>query len=676
MDSSRTSPLDPQASHHAAQPPHPRRSHVSTAVPTLYSEQVAQTVVEALVDGGVREVVIAPGSRSAPLVYAFTQAERAGRLRLHVRIDERSAAFTALGLALASGRPAVVVTTSGTAVGNLLPAVMEADHAGVQLVALTADRPDELQGTGANQTTAQDGIFPLHVRFNQTLSGDRVLPEDSEPLPAWLAAETAELHGSEADPVREAEREHTELLRATVSRALLAAQGFDTEDVEGFAGVPGVAVRESAPGPVHLNIRFRDPLVPREDAPAAAETSDLPDVGPVTSSLDLAVGGGSGGGESAERMAGRLTEQLDIDVSGLSELRTVVVAGHGAGPVAAAFATVLGLPLFAEPSSNARFGAHAVAAYPLLLGSAGGLGEDALALAGEIEQVVLFGRPTLTRQIAALLNREDLHTAFYQPEPVAWFEPGRRRERPVEDLEELAVVAGRGSTGWLTDWQQAGVRAQAAVEDALDTRHDDVEHPGAMRTGQLVASTVRGPLVLGSSSVIRDVDLSWRPPTQAQSVVFANRGLAGIDGTVSTASGIALATGQRTVMLCGDLTLLHDTNGLLLGPDEVEPDLDIVVVNDTGGAIFAGLEHGEVAQRDGMAPVVERFFGTPHAVDLEALCRAHGVEWMAVESEDGLVSALGSPVRGRRMLELRSDREARPGVRRSVMDAVRATFEG
>lgn len=676
MDSSRTSPLDPHTTPHAAQPPHPRRSHVSTAVPTLYSEQVAQTVVEALVDGGVREAVIAPGSRSAPLVYALAQAERAGRLRLHVRIDERSAAFTALGLALTSGRPAVVVTTSGTAVGNLLPAVMEADHAGVQLVALTADRPDELQGTGANQTTAQDGIFPLHVRFTQTLSGDRVLPEDSEPLPEWLAAETAELHGSEADPVREAEREHIELIRATVSRALLAAQGFDTEDVEGFAGVPGVAVRESAPGPVHLNVRFRDPLVPREDAAAAVETPGLPDAGPVTSSLDLALGGGSGAGaESAERMAGRLTEQLDIDVSGLSELRTVVVAGHGAGPVAAAFATALGLPLFAEPSSNARFGSNAVGAYPLLLGSAGGLGEDSLDLAAQIEQVILFGRPTLTRQIAALLNREDLHTAFYQPEPVAWFEPGSRRERPVEDLDELAVVAGRGPAGWLTRWQQAGVRAQAAVEDALATRHDVVGHPGAMRTGQLVASTVRGPLVLGSSSVIRDVDLSWRPPTQAQSVVFANRGLAGIDGTVSTAAGIALATGERTVVLCGDLTLLHDTNGLLLGPDEAEPDLDIVVVNDTGGAIFAGLEHGEVAQREGMAPVVERFFGTPHGVDLEALCRAHGVEWMAVESEEGLVSALGSPVRGRRMLELRSDREARPGVRRSVTEAVRATFE-
>ena len=244
----------------------------------------------------------------------------------------------------------------------------------------------------------------------------------------------------------------------------------------------------------------------------------------------------------------------------------------------------------------------------------------------------------------------------------------------MEDLEELAVVSGRGPAGWLTDWQHAGVQAQAAVEEALATRHDVVGHPGAMRTGQLVASTVRGPLVLGSSSVIRDVDLSWRPPTVPQSVVFANRGLAGIDGTVSTASGIALGTGERTVLLCGDLTLLHDANGLLLGPEEAEPDLDIVVVNDAGGAIFAGLEHGEVAQREGMGPVVERFFGTPQAVDVQALCRAHGVEWMPVESEDGLLSALGNPVRGRRVLELRSDRSARPGVRRCVVEAVRATF--
>ncbi|HRO29924.1 2-succinyl-5-enolpyruvyl-6-hydroxy-3-cyclohexene-1-carboxylate synthase [Citricoccus sp.] len=639
--------------------------HSPDPTPALDSLQVARTVTDALLEGGLREAVIAPGSRSAPLVYALAEAEKAGRVRLHVRIDERVAAFTALGLSLASGRPVGVVTTSGTAVGNLLPALMEADHAGVQLIALTADRPVELQGTGANQTTAQDGIFPLHVRFSQTLSGDVPAPEGSDEIPAWLAAEAARVSGPDADPVAAALREHREHLASTVSRALLAANGFDTEDVEGFGGVPGVAVRESAPGPVHLNLRFRDPLVPDAsdvpepgwDAGAGEELLTGPDGDLVISPVDL-------------------SEQLDLEVSRLHEARTVVVAGHGSGPLPAAFASALGLPLFAEPGSNARFGPNAIGAYPLLIGSAGGLGEDSHPLAGRIEQVILFGRPTLTRQVTALLGREDLHTAFHQPEPVAWFVPGSRRERPVEDLEELAVVAGRGPTGWLTDWQRAGHRAQSALDEALATRHDDVGHPGALRTGQLVATTVAGPLVLGSSSVIRDVNLSWRPPTAPASVVYANRGLSGIDGTVSTASGIALATGRRTVLLCGDLTLLHDAGGLLVGPGEAEPDLDIVVVNDRGGAIFAGLEHGEVAGRPGMGPVVERFFGTPHAVDVRALCAAYGVEWAPVTSERDLIAALGlgNPVRGRRVLELRSDRAARPEVRRLVEQAVRDSF--
>ncbi|MDI3331217.1 MAG: thiamine pyrophosphate-binding protein [Micrococcus sp.] len=633
--------------------------------PSLDSLQVARTVTEALLDGGLREAVIAPGSRSAPLVYALAEAERAGRVRLHVRIDERVAAFTALGLSLASGRPVGVVTTSGTAVGNLLPALMEADHAGVQLIALTADRPVELQGTGANQTTDQDGIFPLHLRFSETLSGDVPVPLDQDEIPAWLAAEAAEVSGPDADPLAAALREHRARLASTVSRALLAANGFDTEDVEGFGGVPGVAIRESAPGPVHLNLRFRAPLVPDEpgqhgagwDAGAGEELLTGPDGELVINPVDL-------------------TEQLDLEVSELHEARTVVVAGHGSGPLPAAFASALGLPLFAEPGSNARFGPNAIGPYPLLIGSAGGLGEDAHPLAGQIEQVILFGRPTLTRQVTALLGRQDLHTAFHQPEPVAWFIPGTRRERPVEELEELAVVAGRGPAGWLADWQRAGNRAQSALDEALATRHDDVGHPGALRTGQLVATTVRGPLVLGSSSVIRDVNLSWRPPTAPSSVVYANRGLSGIDGTVSTASGIALATGRRTVLLCGDLTLLHDAGGLLTGPGEAEPDLDIVVVNDRGGAIFAALEHGEVAQRPGMGPVVERFFGTPHEVDVQALCAAYGVEWAPIDSERDLIAALGlgTPVRGRRVLELRSDRAARPEVRRLVEQAVRATF--
>lgn len=632
----------------------------------LDSQRVARTVTEALLEGGLREAVLAPGSRSAPLVYALAEAERAGRIRLHVRIDERSAAYTALGLSLASGRPVGVLTTSGTAVGNLLPALMEADHSGVQLVALTADRPEELQGTGANQTTRQDGIFPLHVRFSATLSGDVPPDPDTEEVPEWLAAEAAEV--TDADPRATARQQHTEHLRSLVSRALLAAGGFDTEEVDGFGGTPGVAVRESAPGPVHLNLRFREPLVPAE-ATATAEQGG--DAGWVPAAGEEVISGPSG---PVQVNPMDLTEQLDLDVAELAESRTVVVAGHGSGPLPAAFAAALGLPLLAEPSSNSRFGFNAIGAYPWLLGSQGGLGEDSHPLAGAIEQVILFGRPTLTRQVSALLAREDVGTAFHQPEPVAWFEPGARRERPVEDLEELAVVAGRGPTGWLTDWQRAGVIAQSAVEDALSTRHDAVGRPGALRTSQLVASTVRGPLVLGSSSVIRDVDLAWRPPTFPEAVVFANRGLAGIDGTVSTATGIALGTGRRTVLLCGDLTLLHDSGGLLIGPGEREPDLDIVVVNDAGGGIFAGLEHGLVARREGMGPVVERFFGTPQDVDVRSLCAAYGLDWAPVDSEDGLLAALGSPARGRRVLELRSDRSARPEVRRHVEDAVRATF--
>lgn len=646
--------------------------------PSLDSLQVARTVTEALLDGGLREAVIAPGSRSAPLVYALAEAERAGRVRLHVRIDERSAAFTALGLSLASGRPVGVVTTSGTAVGNLLPAVMEADHAGVQLIALTADRPAELQGTGANQTTAQDGIFPLHVRFATTLSGDPVLPEGVDEIPDWLAAEAAEVSGPDADPRVVALRRHRAHLSSTVARALLAANGFDTEDVEGFGGLPGVAVRESAPGPVHLNLRFRAPLVPEAEDPRPGGepvTAPSASAAPSTPATAPAAPAVSSSPPPASHPVD-LAEQLDLEVSELHEARTVVVAGHGAGPLPAAFASALGLPLFAEPSSNARFGPNAIGPYPLLIGAQGGLGEDSHPLAGQIEQVILFGRPTLTRQVTALLGRQDLHTAIHQPEPVAWFDPGARRERPVEELEELAVVAGRGPAGWLSDWQRAGVRAQTALDEALATRHDDVGHPGAMRTGQLVATTVQGPLVLGSSSVIRDVNLSWRPPTAPSSVVYANRGLSGIDGTVSTAGGIALATGRRTVLLCGDLTLLHDAGGLLVGPGEAEPDLDIVVVNDRGGAIFAGLEHGKVAERPGMGPVVERFFGTPHTVDIRGLCAAHGLPWTPIDSERDLIAALGLgyPARGRRVLELRSDRSARPEVRRLVERAVRATF--
>ncbi|MFI5086014.1 MAG: 2-succinyl-5-enolpyruvyl-6-hydroxy-3-cyclohexene-1-carboxylic-acid synthase, partial [Actinomycetales bacterium] len=283
----------------------------------------ARLAVEALTAGGVRFVVVAPGSRSAPMAYALAEAEAAGRLELLVRIDERSAGFTALGLAQASGLPAAVLTTSGTAVGNLMPAVMEANHAGVPLLVLSADRPAELRGTGANQTTDQLDLFGSHVRFAVDV------PAGESPVKA-------------------------------IRTGLSAASGR----------LPGVPA-----GPVQLNLAFRDPLTPELDGsdwrllepvpggvpggepgadsvPGAAHPADSGAAHPADSGTGTGTGAGSGPGAGSGNGPGS---------------RTVVLAGHGAGPSAELFARSLGLPLLAEPSSNARYGPNAVGPYRLLL---------------------------------------------------------------------------------------------------------------------------------------------------------------------------------------------------------------------------------------------------------------------------------------------------------------------
>ncbi|HAN85009.1 MAG TPA: 2-succinyl-5-enolpyruvyl-6-hydroxy-3-cyclohexene-1-carboxylate synthase, partial [Micrococcus luteus] len=346
------------------------------------SLSVARAVATALIDAGMRDAVVCPGSRSAPLAYALAALERAGEVRLHVRVDERSAGFLAHGLSLASGRPVGVLTTSGTAVGNLLPALMESFHAGTRVIALTADRPPELHGTGANQTTDQRDVFGTHVRHAASLGCDAADGVDAE--------------------------QHLRHVRATVRRALLAAEGVVAEAGSDDDGAPGpVTMAEAPAGPVHLNLHFRDPLVPSPEeaaamgAAAAAPHAPVPAVAPTGASPAPAAA-------PAYRAPGAVLSGLpELDVARLDQRRTVVLACHGAGPAAAAFALSLGLPLLAEPSSNARFSANAIAAYPLLLGAAGGRDADAHPLAARIERVVLFGRPTLTRTVNALLARPD-----------------------------------------------------------------------------------------------------------------------------------------------------------------------------------------------------------------------------------------------------------------------------
>jgi 2-succinyl-5-enolpyruvyl-6-hydroxy-3-cyclohexene-1-carboxylate synthase len=560
--------------------------------PELSALAAARIAVGILLDGGVRHVVVSPGSRSAPMAYALAEASAEGRVELLVRIDERAAGFTALGLALSTGSPAAVLTTSGTAVGNLLPAVMEANHAAVPLIVLSADRPDELRGTGANQTTIQPDLFGEQVRF-------------AADVPAGSNPERA------------------------IQTGLSAATGA-------FPDLP--------PGPVQLNLAFRDPLVP------SPEEALPPEV---------------------ERQRYRIgTEPLVMNLppapDELPERRTVVLAGHDAGPVAEAFARAHNLPLLAEPSSNARFGPNAVGPYRLLLEHFGP------SAAQPIERVVLFGRPTLSRPVAALLARSDVQAALYQPVPVAWYEPGRRTELPLENLADLAEFAGRGAGAWLDTWLLAGSGAQHALDGVLSAE--------AAATGPSVGSLVwqhtRGQLLLGSSNGIRDVDLAGLPAPEPAATVYANRGLAGIDGTISTATGIALGGRQETTVLLGDVTFLHDAGGLLLGAGEEQPELRIVVLNDSGGAIFGLLEHGAVAEGGRYGDAVERLFSTPHSVDIAALAAAYGVGHSVVSTTAGLAEALGQPVAGRSIVEVRTDRHSLRQLHGRIKEAVAAAVGG
>jgi len=547
------------------------------------SAVAARTVVQALAAAGVREWVLAPGSRSAPLVYALAEAARPERplgappARVHVRLDERDAAFLALGVAKAAAatgrpRPVVVVTTSGTAVANLLPATLEAHHSGVPLVLLTADRPRSLRGTGANQTTVQPGLLEPAVRRTVELEADDAAPEH---------------------------------LRAQVAAAVALALGVD-------------------PGPVHLNLGLPEPLVPDDEG--------WPDPVPAP----------------ALRLGAPPLEAPPLP----DGPATVVVAGDGAGQEARLLAEARGWPLLAEPASGARGGPAAVPAYRLLLD----------AWADRVERAVVVGRPTLSRPVARLLTR--VPVVRVQRPSAAWPEAGRGAQVLVPRVPE-SWFEGVPRPGWLESWREAGHRALALVRETA-------AGPGPL-TGPALAGLVAeasGPqdvLVLGSSNPVRDVDLvaDW----ETAPLVLANRGLAGIDGTTATAAGVALALPGRTVRaLLGDLTFLHDVGGLLVGPLEERPRLQLVVANDDGGSVFATLEHGAPER----AAVFERFFGTPHGTDLAAICRGYGVAHRLLRGPEELTAALDAPAEGLEVLEVPVDRAGRRALDRALAERVAA----
>ena len=497
----------------------------------------AGNLLATLVAGGVEHIYLAPGSRSQALAIAADQLARAGRVKLHVRIDERSMAFSALGTALASQRPVAVITTSGTAVANLHPAVLEAHHAGVPLLLLTADRPDELRGVGANQTTDQIGLFGPAVQHVFDVEAP-VEDEDEAQSAQELAAAALELIANQ-------------------------------------------------PGPIQLNLAFREPL--SSQTPNAAELF----IEVAEPTIDY--------------------EPIFTVLS--AEPNTVVIAGAGAGEAAVELAESFGWPIFAEPSSGARYGANTISNYRRLL-------ENNHELVSEIERVIVFGKPTLSRKINALFFNEAIETVVVRSKSHGHFDVAKRAAQIVDEIS----VDDEVDFDWLSAWRTVDKEFEVATSAELDR---------ANIVREIYAATSDGDcLVIGASRMIRVAD-EFAPVKPL--AVFSNRGLAGIDGTISTATGVALAypnDGGITRALLGDLTALHDVGGLAIDHQDGELNLQIVVVNDGGGSIFEGLEVAEAKDS------FERVFRTKQNVDFWHLAEAYGWQYSRVERLEQLAPAL------------------------------------
>jgi 2-succinyl-5-enolpyruvyl-6-hydroxy-3-cyclohexene-1-carboxylate synthase len=524
----------------------------------------AATLVDEWVLGGVTDAVICPGSRSTPMALAL-----AARLRVHIRLDERSAGFYALGLALASGVPTVICVTSGTAGAELHPAVVEAHQGRVPLIVCTADRPPELHGVGTSQTIDQVGLFTTSTRW----FSDPGVP-DATQSHAW---------------------------RPLGARAL-------AEATRGPLG----------PGPVHLNLAFREPLLgdadplPERKGPVLVASHRVPDVGqPPLAGRGLLIAGGA--------------------------------AVSAPGPLLQ-LGEKLGWPVLADPRSGARLEGTIAAA-------------DAIVRTNppRPDTIVLLGTPWLSK----VLN-EFVATAATEGARVICVDPWWQWTDPSAVVTEFHHVSGdqwiaaalatepSGDRAWLESWRAYESAAQAAIDHALG---DQLSEPAVARHLTRLAAAVDGTILASASMPMRD--LEWYAPTLPVPVsVMANRGANGIDGVVSTAMGLA-ASGRRTFALLGDLAFLHDVSGLVNLPDL---PVTVVVLDNGGGGIFSFLPQAATLEREQF----ELLFGTPPTSDVGAVARGFGLEVHDVTTMAELDMALNlaAPVLVRVKLPGRSENVA------------------
>ena len=579
-------------------------------------------LVDQLIRSGVREAVLCPGSRNSPLNLAFVEAERVGRVRLHVRTDERSAAFLALGLAKVSRRPVPVVMTSGTAVANCLPAMVEATLSGVPLVVLSANRPLSMLGSGANQTIDQAEIFGTH---------------------SVCTLNTGELalEGAAAGAAGE--------LRDLVRKLINAA----TDPIDG--------------GGAHLDVPLREPLVP----PTLDELSLW--AGEIAAAEDAATTEGAHDSHAPSQPTRGPRKlpygQVEVDLS----RRTLVIAGS-VSDVAWARSIMdelADVPTIAEPGAPAPdFPVHS-AAVDMFSTQVVSDGEHSAVTIPE--QIVVIGRPTLHRGVTKLLANKDIN--------VIALSDTRNVTDVFDNVDEVgSTVQPRGEQpeSWLqvaraiSDMGVNQIRDGLAEREPFTAVHAVAVVADALRDGDL--------LVLGASTAVRDASRAGLPFDGVQAI--ANRGAAGIDGTISTAVGAAMAHAHadptairapRTIAVMGDLTFAHDLGGLNIGPLEPRPDnLLIVLTNDSGGGIFETLEPGAEHLRtfaDGTA-AFERVFGTPLDLDFAELCAGFGVEHKLATSVEELATVIDEHAEiggsGITVLEVKVSRRGRQEIEKRI----------
>ncbi len=566
--------------------------------PANLNQLWARELIDALCSGGISGAVICPGSRSGPIALAC--AERSG-LKVWSVIDERSAAFFALGVAKESGCPALVIATSGTAGANFYPAIVEAAMAHVPLIALTADRPDELQGWGSLQTIPQQALYGQFARWSVDLG----IPE---PSPVALAH-----------------------LRATAARAVASS-------------------RRSPAGPVHLNAPFREPLAPtpdpalplenvREGVARPAKRFVAPMLEPRPEALDT------------------LRRKLEVSPRG------VIVCGPrdfdgGLRSALTALGQALRYPVLAEATSQVRFGAGAgkvISHYDLLLR------HGPFAEAHRPEIVLRFGGPLISKVLQGWLDSSGALIASFI-EDDRFVDPAHASAifiegSPLGACDRLSFARNKNGNEWVRSFESAERSAQVALDDVFGS-DPSLTEPRVCRE---VAAAVphSGTLFVSSSMPIRDVD-AFAPAAASAIRVLANRGTNGIDGTTSTALGVAASSNKPTVLLTGDLALIHDLGGLLTARRH-RLSLTIVVINNNGGGIFSFLPIAEFPEH------FEALFATPHDLELTRVAHVFGARYHEPKTSADLRGALKEGIEGGlHLVEVRTDRSANPAHHREL----------